>query len=127
MPITVEGRSREAVSNMVLILGVDSVIVIAFHYLNLWVLNLWRAKASVDFSFSMHEIFFFQGILLILSGLIAFIGRIKEVREHGWSLDLKEIFWGLRVFKWVPGGYPRIGLTFIISGIIMILIYFSSL
>lgn len=122
----VERRREKAVTNMVLILCVALMIAIAFYYLTTWALNLYRAEFGLDFYYSRNEILFIQGILLTLSGLVGFIGRIKEIRTHGRPQSLREIFWGFRVFMWVPSGYPRIGLTLILAGIIIILIYFSS-
>ena len=119
-----DSRLRWSILNTLMILGFAMLIVIVFYFLDLWILE--RTPFMV-IPFSLTECFLFQGIILLLLGLMALLGRIKEIRQRGRPISMSKYFWGIQVYTWAQNGYLRLGLTLTYSGATMILIYFLNL
>jgi len=105
-----------------MILGFTLLTVVVLYFLDLWFLGLLPGAP-----FSLTDFFLLQGVVLLLLGFMAFLGRIKEIRQRGKPISLSKYFWGIQVYTWAPNGYLRLGLTLTYSGAIMILIYFLNL
>ena len=106
-----DNRLRWSVLNTLMILSFTVLIVVILYFLDLWFLEVYQDNLGVPFG-SLTDLFFIQGVGLLLIGFIPLLGRMKEMRN---------------VEIWVPNGYPRLGLILTYSGATMILIYFLNL
>ena len=122
-----DSRLRWSILNTLMILGFTVLIVVVFYFLDLWFLGVFQENLGVPLFGSLTDLFFIQGVGLILIGFMALLGRIKYLRQRGRPVNLREIFWSTQVERWVPKGYLRLGLTLTYSGATMILIYFLNL
>jgi len=89
------------------------------------------------------ELFFGEGIITILLGLLLLLGRGGINRwtvEAMFMSSIADWIYGrerekervkpselFRADRWSPKGFPRLGLILLFSGVFMILIYFLSL
>jgi len=80
---------------------------------------------------------FIEGILLILSGLLIFIGsggigptsrKAAMLASATKAISDKEVIGPSEIFRrdsWKPKGYTRLGLVLILTGVFLIIMYFA--
>lgn len=118
--------------NIVMFSGISLLITVAAYFVNTW---LWSASEY----FSPADVFFIEGLLFIMAGILLLLGRGGI---NVWSLKaailsaLAEAVYGgdtvgpaetLRKDMWRPKGFIRIALILILAGVFMIVIYFLTL
>ena len=110
-------RLRRGILNILMILSLTVLIVVIFYFLDLWFIGLWQKNTSLPF-WSLTDLFFIQGIMLIIFGFITLPGRAVSLREKFGSTSAG-IYWEI--------GNLRLFFPFIFSGAIMICNYYLNL
>jgi hypothetical protein len=123
-------RILKVVLNIVLVAIGAAMIVLALYSFNLWLATLWyvpiRAPISEGLSdFTIEEFSLMEGVILILFGLAILFGETRLTNYYG---RIPHRFSSQVAVRTLTGYRARIfGFTPITAGIIMFLIYFSSL
>lgn len=103
-----DSRLRWSVSNTLMILCFTVLIVVIFYFLDLWFLEVFQENLSVPLFSSLTDLFFIQGVGLLLIGFMALLGRIKYLRHRGRPVSLGDILGSTNIHlgtKWLSS--PR--------------------
>jgi len=131
------------VVNMALFLCFACLIVAAVYVSNLWFPSRYHEVWGITLDISVTDLFFLEGVIFILLGLLLFVGSGGINR---WTVEtmlkssIADWIYGKERNKnrvkptelfladrWKPKGFPRVSLTLLLSGILMVLIYFLRL
>lgn len=125
-------KKRNMLLNMVMFLGISLLITTATYFVNTWLFS------SSEY-FSPTDIFFIEGILFLIAGVLLLLGRgginLWSQKAAILSALAGAVYGGdtvgpaetLRKDVWRPKGFVRIALILILAGVFMILIYFLTL
>jgi hypothetical protein len=111
-------RLKRSILNILIILNFTVLTVVICYFLALWFLGLYREALGAPLA-SLNDLFFFQGVMLIMLGFMAL--TFEKIRMRGTSIGRRK-----------ADNDPRLGLSFacvifVCSGVIMIFIYFLNL
>ncbi|MBE0519543.1 hypothetical protein IBX35_00675 [Candidatus Bathyarchaeota archaeon] len=125
-------KKRNILLNIVMFSGISLLITIAVYFGNAWIFS------SSEY-FSPTDIFFVEGILFLIAGLLLLLGRgginlwsqkaaiLSALAEAVYGGDTVGPAETLRKDMWRPKGFIRIALILMLTGVFMILIYFLTL
>jgi len=122
--------NKNTLRNIALLVGISLILASAIHIFNLWLFSLKPLISPIDATF-------LEGIIFIGLGILFFIGSggiNPDTRKAAMLAALvdalgKEVIGPSEVYKrdaWKPKGSIRLGLIFIITGIILVIIYSIS-
>ena len=120
--------NKYTLRNILLLIGASSILACATYILNLWLFSSNLEISSTDLTFWEAVIFILAGVLFLLgSGGItrrsqgaALLAATAEAIYGEQIIGPSEIY---RRDAWKPKGLTRLGLTLIIGGIILLLMY----
>jgi len=125
-------KKRNILLNIVMFSGISISITVAVYFVNTWFFS------SSEY-FSPTDIFFIEGILFLIAGVLLLLGRgginLWSQKAAILSALAGAVYGGdtvgpaetLRRDVWRPKGFVRIALILILAGVFMILIYFLTL
>lgn len=125
-------KKRNMLLNTVMFSGISLLITVAVYFVNAWIFS------SSEYS-SPTDIFFIEGILFLIAGVLLLLGRgginlwsqkaaiLSALAEAVYGGDTVGPAETLRKDMWRPKGFVRIALILILAGVFMILIYFLTL
>lgn len=111
---------------------ISIIITLAFYFINVWFFS------SMEY-FSPTDAFFIEGILFLIIGFLLLLGRgginlwsvkaailsaLAEAVYDENTVGPGEI---MRKDRWKPEGFTRLALILILTGVLMILVYFLVL
>jgi len=111
---------------------VSLVVALILFTLDLWVFSSNPYVAPADAAF-------FEGLLLVLSGILLFIGsggisrasqKAAMLASTAKAISAGEVIGPSEIFRrdtWKPRGYMRVGLVLIFTGLILLATYFAAL
>ena len=122
--------NKNTLRNIALLVGISLILASVIHIFNLWLFSLKPLISPIDATF-------LEGIIFIGLGILFFIGSggiNPDTRKAAMLAALvdalgKEVIGPSEVYKrdaWKPKGSIRLGLIFIITGIILVIIYSIS-
>jgi len=123
--------NKKALRNIIFLISVSLVLTYATYIVNIWLFSSHPRVSPTDASF-------LEGIIFIIIGALFFLGSggISRGSQRAAMLAAaasaigKEVIGPSEIFRrdaWKPKGFIRLGLTLIITGIILLVIYFVSL
>ena len=123
---------KKTLQNIILLITASLVLAYATYYVDLWLFSSYPRLSPRDAAFLEGIAFIFLGALFFLgSGGIsrgsqkaALLAAAAEAITGTETVGPSEIF---RRDAWKPKGFIRLGLILIITGIILLIIYFVSL
>lgn len=125
-------KKRNILLNIVMFSGISLLITMAVYFANTWFFS------SSEY-FSPTDVFFIEGILFLIAGVLLLLGRgginLWSQKAAILSALAGAVYGGdtvgpaetLRKDVWRPKGFVRIALILILAGVFMILIYFLTL
>jgi len=123
--------NKDALRNVTLLISASLLFAFATYIFDLWFFSSYPRISPEDASFLEGIIFIILGALLFLgSGGINRGSQRAAMLAAAASAISKEIIGPSEIFRrdaWKPKGFIRLGLTLIITGIILLVIYFVSL
>jgi hypothetical protein len=134
---------RNVVLNLVVLLGLAGLIVAGTYVFNLWVQTRYPMTWWGLLPLTVLDMVFFEGVGFILLGLLLLVGSGGINRwtvETVFKSSIADWVYGregdedrvkpselFRADTWKPRGFPRVGLTLLLAGVLMGVIYFLSL
>jgi len=123
--------NKSVLQNVTLLIGASLILASATYVINLKLFSLHSRVSSVDTLF-LEAIFFISiGALLFLgSGGISRTSQKAAMLASAAKALGKEVIGPSEIFRrdaWKPKGFTRLALTLIMTGIILLIIYFVSL
>jgi hypothetical protein len=123
--------NKFSVENVVILMSTSLIVAFAIYILNLWLYSSHQPVSPGDASF-------LEGMLMIIVGVLLYLGSGGITRSSQRAAMLSaaasatgaEVIGPAEIFRkdaWKPKGFVRLGLTLIIAGIILVIIYFVSL
>lgn len=123
--------NKNTLRNIASLIGISLILACVIHIFNLWLFSLKPLISPADASF-------LEGIISVILGVLFCIGSggiNPDTRKAAMLAALadalgKEVIGPSEVYKrdaWKPKGFIRLGLTLIIAGITLVIIYFVSL
>jgi hypothetical protein len=117
--------------NAVIWIGTSLIVACAFYIVNLWLFSSNQSVSPADASFMEGMLMIVLGILVCLgSGGISRTSHKAAMLSAAASATGAEVIGPAEIFRkdaWKPKGFVKLGLTLIVTGIILLIIYFISL
>lgn len=125
-------KNGKILLNMAMFTGISLLIVIGTYFVNVWLFSSSKYISPTD-------VFFFEGIIFLICGLLLLLGRgginlwtqrvaiLSALAGAVYDIDTVGPAETFRRDHWKPQGFIRIALILILTGVFMILIYFLNL
>jgi len=126
-----ENMNKFSVENAVILISASLIVACAIYIVNLWFFSANQSVSPTDASF-------IEGMLLVVLGALVYLGSggISRTSHRAAMLSAAasaagaEVIGPAEIFRkdaWKPKGFIRLGLILIMTGIILLIIYFVSL
>ena len=139
MPLLrVRDVNKYSLRNVALLVGASLALACAAYVFNVWFLSLQGNVNLNSLVWGPPGASFLEGIFFLLSGVLLFIGsggispntrRAAMLASVANAMD-EEVIGPSETYKrdaWKPKGLTRFGLTLIMAGIVLLIIYFVSI
>jgi len=128
----IDVNSRKVLSAVTMFSCISVIITVAFYFVNVWLFS------SMEY-FSPTDAFFIEGMLFLIIGFLLLLGRgginlwslkaailsaLAEAVYNENTVGPDEI---MRKDRWKSLGFTRLALVLILTGVLMILLYFITL
>lgn len=129
--------NRYGLRNLVFLVILSSAVACITYAADVWFFS-FQKFVPLSLSTSPSDASFLEGIVFLLCGVLALIGsggisattRKAAVLAAAASAMGKDVISPSEVYKrdaWKPKGFTRLGLTLIMAGVILLIVYFVSI